>query len=86
MTATLYQERGIKNKQYRAITAEDNWKDIINNWLLATDFPHLPCGRYLIVQGDIIAEFRLDTVDGGERFIELVKYLSLDNIYDGGNN
>lgn len=86
MTATLYQERGIKNKCYKAITAEDNWKDVINNWLLAKDIPHLPRGRYLIVQDDVIAEFRLDTIDSGERFIELVKYLSLDNIYSGGNN
>ena len=86
MTATLYQERGIKNKYYKAITAEDNWKDVINNWLLAKDLPHLPRGRYLIVQGDVIAEFRLDTIDSGERFIELVKYMSLDNVYSGGNN
>ena len=86
MTATLYQERGTKNKCYKAITAEDNWKDVINNWLLAKGRTHLPRGRYLIVQDDVISEFRLDTIDSGERFIELVKYMSLDNIYNGGNN
>lgn len=86
MTATLYQERGTKNKHYTAITAEDSWKDVINNWLLTKNLPHLPRGRYLIVQGDVIAEFRLDTIDSGERFIELIKFLSLDNVYNGGNN
>ena len=84
MVAILYQQRKKnKNMYYNPISAEDSWRAVIDEWLL-TDKISLPDGKYLIVQGDTIAEFILTRISSGEKFLELQRHISLSNIYNGG--
>lgn len=83
MVAILYRNREYKNETViEAISAEDNWKDIIANWLL-DDIIKLPLGEYVITQDDAMGLFELDEQDDGTRILILQSFQSLSNTVEG---
>ncbi|MCM1324194.1 MAG: hypothetical protein NC218_08525 [Acetobacter sp.] len=85
MVATLYRQRNNKDKSIEAVTAEDNWKDVLSNWLLG-DFP-MPLGKYIITQGPTMATFELkELVEGGDRYVELVARQDISQIIEERND
>lgn len=80
MVATLFKQRNNKGKSIITITAEDDWKAVISNWLLTDDVVKLPLGKYVITQGNIMGIFELDELDDGSRYLSLTAHLDLDNL------
>lgn len=80
MVATLFKQRNNKSKSITTITAEDNWKAVITNWLLTDNAIKLPLGKYVITQGHIMGIFELDELDNGSRYLSLTAHLDLNNI------
>ncbi len=79
MVATLFKQRNNKNKSITTITAEDNWKVVISNWLLTDNVVKLPLGKYIIAQGNIMGVFELDELEDGTRYLSLTAHLDLNN-------
>lgn len=82
MTAILYRQRECADRPIEAISAEDNWKDVIANWLL-DDLIKLPLGEYIIAQDDGLGLFELDEQDDGTRVLILQSFQSISNTVEG---